>query len=81
MRASRLSADERETARVVERSICLVQISVVLREAPRTDLHRLANRSTELRPAVHSLLRIPGHTRLNERPGSARAANPQEYGT
>jgi hypothetical protein len=81
MRASRPSADERETARVVERSICLVQISVVLREALRTDLHRLANRSTELRRSVHSLPHIPGHTRLNERPGSARAANPQEYGT
>jgi hypothetical protein len=70
-RANRPPADQWET--LVSSSIPLPShdISVVQRQALRTNVHSVANGSTELRRSVHSLPRVPWRTRLNERLGSA----------
>jgi hypothetical protein len=44
----------------IEHFACLVPLSVVQRQALRTNVHSVENRSTGLWRSVHSLPRVPG---------------------
>jgi hypothetical protein len=55
----------------IERFACLVPLSVVQRQALRTNVHSVENGSTGLWRSVHSLPRVPWRTRFEERLGSA----------